>query len=54
MSASSDRESQNAVVATEQPAESLCEQVESYIVQQPIKAMVMAVLAGFVFSRIAF
>ena len=33
-------------------AQNFCEQVESYIEEQPVKAMLIALAAGFFFSRI--
>jgi hypothetical protein len=40
-------------VSDEAPGtQSVCEQVEAYIEEQPVKAMLIAVLAGFFFSRI--
>jgi|SoimicMinimDraft_17_1059745.scaffolds.fasta_scaffold756531_1 hypothetical protein len=33
-------------------AQNICEQVETYIEERPVRAMLMALLAGFFFSRI--
>ena len=32
--------------------ETLCERVESYILEKPVKAMLFAAVAGFVFGRV--
>ena len=32
--------------------ETLCERVESYILEKPVKAMLYAAIAGFVFGRV--
>lgn len=39
-------------VLTDDAAQNFCEQVESYIEEQPVKAMLIALVAGFFFSRI--
>jgi hypothetical protein len=41
------------ILADETPdTQNICEQVETYIEERPVKAMLMALLAGFFFSRI--